>query len=162
MTTLGLPADGGGYTEGYNDGLLAGRTRGGGDRGLTFEGVRSANLRRLKSVCDELGAWSGLEWGAGLSGAVGRLLFEMRRLQALERGFGGGDGEWWNKDGAIGERLKDNGVIRKELIQTVMVLLGDAYLYLDLLTARYNWEMGDVVRAAFNRQSEEIGHFQRL
>ncbi len=93
---------------------------------LTFKELRDVNVRRCEEVFHTLENWSLSDWGCALAGEVGEACNLIKKHRR-------------------GEAV-DLDLIAEEV--------ADAVIYADLLLARMGRDLGEAVRAKFNKVSE--------
>lgn len=96
---------------------------------LTFSEFREANVSRCESVYHLVKDWSPCDWMTALTGEVGELANEIKKL-----------------------RRGDN-VPRENLRHEI----GDVIAYIDLLAASLDIDLGEASREKFNIVSERVG-----
>jgi NTP pyrophosphatase (non-canonical NTP hydrolase) len=96
---------------------------------LNFAELRAANVRRCNDVFHVLEDWSLSDWGCAMAGEVGEAcnLIKKRRR---------------------GEDID---------LDTIAEEVADAVIYADLLLARMDKDLGEAVRAKFNKVSKRRG-----
>ena len=107
---------------------------------LTFDELRKANVSRCNSAFHPLEEWNPLEWVAAVAGEVGELANLLKK----------------NHRGDFDDVPADDVrcVIAKEL--------ADSVIYLDLLAARCQIDLGEAVRNKFNEVSIKRNASERL
>jgi NTP pyrophosphatase (non-canonical NTP hydrolase) len=101
---------------------------------LSFQDLREANVRRCHEVFHNLDEWSLSDWGCALAGEVGEACNLIKKHRR-------------------GEDI-DPDLIAEEV--------ADAVIYADLLLARMGKDLGEAVRAKFNKVSQRRGSGIRL
>ena len=101
---------------------------------LTFDELRKANRLRNADIFHQIGEWSPCDWMTALAGEIG----EAANLIKKQR---------------RGDTVAHSAIEQE---------LADAVIYLDLLAARLDVDLGAAVRAKFNMTSEERGSVIRL
>lgn len=101
---------------------------------LTFSELREVNVRRCREVFHTLEAWSLSDWGCALAGEVGEACNLIKK-----------------------QRRGDD--IDPELIAEEVA---DAVIYADLLLACMGKDLGEAVRAKFNKVSDRRNSGIRL
>jgi len=112
---------------------------------LTFKRLREANLKRCESwhpggVTD----WSLSDWAVALTGELGEACDIIKKLNRV-------------RDEIVGNKLSED-----ELKVELKKELADTMIYLDLLAARAEIDLADVVIDKFNEVSVRIGLPNRL
>lgn len=93
---------------------------------LDFQELRDANVRRCQDVFHGVAEWSLPDWGCAMAGEVGEACNLIKKHRR---------GEDINLDDIAEE-------------------VADVVIYADLLLARMNRDLGEAVRAKFNKVSE--------
>lgn len=101
---------------------------------LNFQELREANVRRCEDVFHVLGEWSLSDWGCAMAGEVGEACNLIKKQRR---------GEDINLDDIAEE-------------------IADVIIYADLLMARMGRDLGEAVRAKFNKVSQRRGSGIRL
>jgi NTP pyrophosphatase (non-canonical NTP hydrolase) len=101
---------------------------------LNFDELRDANVRRCEDVFHVLDEWSLTDWGCAMAGEVGEAcnLIKKRRR---------------------GEEIDSDDIAEE---------VADVVIYADLLLARLGKDLGEAVRAKFNKVSQRRGSQIRL
>lgn len=109
---------------------------------LTFEMLRYQNkLRCEHGFGHHLDSWSVAEWTNAVAGEVGEACNIAKKMLRIR------DDVKWNKADDTLQELK------RKLVQE----LSDAVIYIDLVAASQDIDLGDAVRETFNAKSKEIG-----
>jgi NTP pyrophosphatase (non-canonical NTP hydrolase) len=136
---------------------------------LTFETLRTVNVKRCEDSFHSVDIWKPWEWSNAMAGEVGELAAEVLALVALIAASAGAVANttkkmarvWpanmfkqaWNKP--EDQRMED---LREKLKREI----GDVLIYADLLAASQNLTLDECVQTAFNEKSEELGLAHRL
>lgn len=116
------------------------------DVGLTFAELRAANVKRcVEGFGHTLDSWSVAEWGNAVAGECGEACNVAKKIIRF-------------RDGVAGNAQKT----KEEYLSDLAAEIADTLVYLDLWAASQNIDLGEAVRLAFNKKSEEIGATQRL
>lgn len=102
-------------------------------RSLTFDALRTANSRRCPRFGHTIKDWTLTDWATAVAGEVGELCNEIKKVRRR--------GSRW------GVPASDRQTIAREA--------ADAVIYLDLLCARADIDLGEAVREKFNLVSRE-------
>lgn len=94
-------------------------------RQLTFDWLRAANVERCEAVFHRLHEWSPTDWATAAAGEIGELCNLIKKMRR-------------------GETIDEERVASE---------LADCVIYLDLLAARLDIDLGEAVRDKFNRVS---------
>lgn len=106
---------------------------------LTFREVRRANIRRCEIAFGHaVEAWTPTDWACALGGETGECLNAVKKLRRHD------DGTNTAKDPAT----------REDCIAAIGGELADVVIYADLLAADLGLDLGEQIRAKFNRVSE--------
>lgn len=108
--------------------------------GLTFTQLRYANTKRCNEVFHALDSWSPTDWACAVAGEVGEACNIIKKLRRLD------DGTNTAKDPQT----------KEECIELIAKELADAVIYIDLLAARLNIDLGDAVVDKFNEVSDRM------
>jgi len=102
---------------------------------LTFDRLRTQNVpRSLIAFNHALEDWSECEWGCAVGGEVGELLNKLKK------------------------RLrKDDPNASQSTLKDVADEMADVIIYLDLLAAKMNVDLGQAVINKFNQTSDKRG-----
>lgn len=112
------------------------------DTTLYFARLRAQNLLRCENAFHhKLSSWSVAEWGAATAGEVGEACNVAKKLLRFRDNVRG------NPAGLTIEQLREH--LAEEL--------ADAVIYLDLWAASQAINLGDAVRAKFNKTSAKLG-----
>lgn len=108
---------------------------------LTYAELRKINVERCEEVFHKLEDWSPTDWATAVAGEVGEACNLIKKLRRL--------------DGA--DKAQDTLSRRMMLIERIAEELADVAIYLDLLAARFEIDLGAAVREKFNLVSRERG-----
>ena len=114
---------------------------------LSLELLREVNETRRDEwrARDGSAAWTGADWSNEMCGEAGEAANVVKKLRRVETvGPGAGD--------------PDEATLRSNLADE----LADTVTYADLLAAKYGIDLGEVVRAKFNKVSSRQGFPERL
>lgn len=101
---------------------------------LSFDELRDANVRRCEDVFHGLGDWSLTDWGCAMAGEVGEACNLIKKTRR-------------------GENIDPDDIAEE---------VADVIIYADLLLARMGKDLGECVRAKFNKVSQRRGSEIRL
>lgn len=104
---------------------------------LTFAQLREVNIARCAAVFHALDAWSPCDWATALAGECGEACNIVKKLRRLE----GADSHMNTPE----HRAELKMLLGKEL--------ADVVIYLDLLAARMDLDLGEEVTRKFNEVS---------
>lgn len=104
---------------------------------LTFARLREHNVYRCEMIFHPLNAWSVSDWAVAFAGEAGEVLNAVKKLRRHE------DGTNTDKDPQT----------REQCLQEIAWELADTIIYADLLAAHLEIDLGNAVRAKFNRVS---------
>lgn len=140
------------------------------DTPLTFDEVSRTNAQRAARWHGEFpnhntDDFNGGDWGNALQGEGGELAEAVQALLLAN--------EVTSHLGLIGNLVKklrrlelgigsNNNGLEDELRDKLSKEIGDAYLYLDLLTQYHDLNTGQCIRYAFNQVSEREGFPERI
>ena len=138
----------------------------------TFSGLRFVNVKRCEAAFHPVNAWTPCEWMTAVAGEVGEAANLVKKLRRIET-----DGldtpqnrELWDLldadlrnilIGMMGTAQGRNAV-EKEIVRRIGHELADVVIYVDLLAARLDIDLGDAVIQKFNLTSKKIGSHQTL
>lgn len=94
-------------------------------------------------------AWSGLEWAGAMCGEAGEAANVAKKLKRVE-------------DKIDGNAFSENPLERYELVKALESEVADVFLYLCLLSSRYDIDLENAIIKKFNKKSEEMGFPERL
>jgi len=137
--------------------------------GLTFDTLRTVNVQRCtdpSAFNHKLDSWSSAEWTNAMAGELGEVM-EVVGLTALFF-FVAEGGKACNiakkmirhRDGVAGNKGADLDM--EALKAKPASELADVLIYADLVAASQGIDLGEAVRATFNKKSEELGAKERL
>ena len=92
---------------------------------LTFDWLRAANVQRCEDVFHPLHEWSPTDWATAVAGEVGEACNLIKKIRR-------------------GESID---------VDLIAAELADAVIYIDLLAARLDIDLGEAVREKFNQVS---------
>jgi len=106
----------------------------------TFSTENRARCESEEGFAHKLDDWDMNKWMVAACGELGEAANKMKKLNR------------------VGETKKFNkGKTEEQLMGDLLLELGDAVIYIDLLAQRLGFDLEYVVRAAFNQKSIEIG-----
>lgn len=108
---------------------------------LTLSSLRAANLQRCETSYHPLDSWSLTDWATAVAGEVGEACNVIKKMRRLETWSG------------FARNTEELVALRTDLRSE----LADAVIYIDLLAARAQINLGDAVRDKFNETSKRIG-----
>ncbi len=117
---------------------------------LDFETLRNTNLRRCGGAFHPLHSWSPTDWATAVAGELGEVGTELLRLL-----------NFCNNVKKL-RRQREGDPTPQALLDTLGEEAADVVIYLDLFTARLGINLGEAVRAKFNKVSEKVGSTDRL
>ena len=101
---------------------------------LDFDELRDANVRRCEDVFHGLNEWTLSDWGCAMAGEVGEACNLIKKTRR-------------------GEKINPDDIAEE---------VADVVIYADLLMARMGKDLGESVRAKFNKVSQRRGSGIRL
>jgi NTP pyrophosphatase (non-canonical NTP hydrolase) len=105
---------------------------------LSFDALREANTRRCEAHYHPVDDWSLTDWMCAVSGEAGELAGVIKNIRRAEV-----------------ERAANGHAIPEATLAKLGDEAADVVIYLDLLCARAGVDLGEAVRAKFNRVSHE-------
>ena len=112
------------------------------DLGLTFNELRAVNVQRCQSGFGHaLSSWSVAEWGNAAAGELGEACNIAKKMLRFRDGIAG----------------NQPGKTRADYCRDLATEIAGALIYLDLWAASEGLNLGEIVRAEFNKKSAEIG-----
>ncbi len=133
----------------------------------TFRGLRTVNVRRCEASFHPVKDWSPCDWMTAVAGEVGEAANIVKKLKRIET-------ESLNSPANIGllelvpeaERERDMDTMKIQVLHELKRRLGhelaDVVIYLDLLAARLDIDLGAAVIEKFNMTSEKVGSKETL
>lgn len=107
---------------------------------LDFDKLRIANVSRCEEVFHPVDSWSPQDWAVALAGETGECCNVVKKMRRIQ------DGTNTAKD----PQTED------ECIELIGKELADIIIYADLLAARLNINLSDVIRFKFNEVSDRM------
>lgn len=107
---------------------------------LNFSDLRVANVRRGEEILRPLRSWSPAEWAYTVAGKCRKACGTVERLRRID------DGTNTEKDPQI----------RRDAIKRIADELADTVIYIDLLAARFEIDLGSAVERKFNMASDRM------
>lgn len=112
---------------------------------LNLATLREANLSRC-SRWHPLNSWTPADWGVAMAGEAGEVCNAIKKMRRMT-------------DGIVGNNDPANTA---DAVAAIGDEIADTLIYLDLLAARLDINLTDVVVAKFNKVSERNGFPERL
>lgn len=108
---------------------------------LEFAELRDANVERCEAVFHKLDEWNSLEWAGAMCGEAGEAANIAKKIKRLD----------------VADSKLDTPAERKRLQRALAEELADVVIYVDLLAARNNIDLGKAVVLKFNKVSKKRG-----
>lgn len=130
---------------------------------LTFERLREQNTQRLERWHGDDDGWTLADWSNAMCGEAGEAANVVKKIRRTMSGLWDkqkypGDGDSATRDIAAMDFLTARGALKSLLADE----LADVICYADLLASKAGIDLGEAVRAKFNRVSEAQGFPERL
>lgn len=107
------------------------------ERGLTFNRLRTANVKRCEHFYHKVSGWTLPDWACAAAGEMGEVCNVVKKLHR----------------GNYANQTIDEEDLRNQLAEE----LADVVIYLDLLAARAGIDLGENVVKKFNKTSLKVG-----
>ena len=111
---------------------------------LTFDDLRTTNVRRCEDAFQPLDTWSPTDWACAMAGEAGEACNVVKKLRRIDS----------SPQIAHAERAL--------LLVHAADEIADTVIYLDLLAARLSIDLGAAVRRKFNATSMKVGSLVTL
>lgn len=109
--------------------------------------ISAINAKRSQQWHAEAPAWSYSDWAVALTGEVGELCNNIKKLNRI-------------RDGLIGN---SENLTKEQIIKNCHSELADIFLYLDLICSQsFDCNLEELVRLKFNAKSIQLGFAERL
>jgi NTP pyrophosphatase (non-canonical NTP hydrolase) len=131
------------------------------DGDIGIRAVQRISAARADRWHGDMNHWTVLEWAGAMCGEAGEAANAAKKLRRLEQTLPG-NAQSERPLALVASDLRD----ASEELQVARVALGrecaDTFLYLVLLAQRYEIDLVDAVRAAFNAKSVAMGFPERI
>lgn len=117
---------------------------------LTFDQLHEINVKRCEDVFHPLASWSLTDWSNAMAGEAGEACNVTKKIKRGDDAY------------ADGVDIAGEPVISTTGRDRLAAELADVVCYADLLASRANIDLGEAVRAKFNKVSEKKGSDFRL
>jgi NTP pyrophosphatase (non-canonical NTP hydrolase) len=116
-------------------------------KGLAFGWFSLTNMKRCRRWHPGFpkDSWTGADWSNAMAGEAGEAANVVKKLRRIELGT-----------------VQAAGDTRADLIAKLADEVGDVVTYADLLATFYGLDLGECVRAKFNKVSEREGFPERI
>lgn len=112
---------------------------------LNFDELRLQNVKRCRRWHPGgVRSWSLSDWGVAMGGECGEALNVVKKLNRARDGLAG------------------NNELPQELRDKLAREISDTVIYADLLCEAAGIDLGEAIRATFNRKSDEVGFPEKL
>lgn len=136
---------------------------------LSFASLRQANTTRCESAYHPVGEWSLTDWLTCVAGEVGELAKELEPhpslyffATAISKSTGMLAGAIKNERRRQTEQDSLHTIKDEKTRQAIADEAADIVIYLDLLLARADLDLGEAVRRKFNVVSDRVGSDVKL
>ncbi len=113
---------------------------------LTFDALRTANVKRCETAFHSVAAWAPWEWSNAMAGECGEACNLTKKMNRV-----------WPANQFIQNWNKPEDQRMAELEARLAEEIADVVIYADLLAARIGRSLAECVVQKFNAKSDEIG-----